>query len=141
MRQFVSERFGIILSRSTCLNYLHRLGFAFKRPKKRLLKADAEKRESFVAEYAAMSEEARRSRGQDILRRRGPLPCGRRVAGQVGVAGRASLGGLEQPALRRKGQLLLGGMPGDGRGGLDGTGGEQQLRNLGCLLGPVINDN
>jgi hypothetical protein len=37
------------------------LGFAFKRPKKRLLKADAEKRESFVAEYAAMSEEARRS--------------------------------------------------------------------------------
>ena len=61
MRQFVSERFSIGLSRSTCLNYLHRLGFAFKRPKKRLLKADAEKRESFVAEYAAMSEEARRS--------------------------------------------------------------------------------
>ncbi len=59
--QYVSERFGINLSRSTCLNYLHRLGFAFKRPKKRLLKADAEKRESFVAEYAAMSEEARRS--------------------------------------------------------------------------------
>ena len=59
--QYVSERFGISLSRSTCLNYLHRLGFAFKRPKKRLLKADAEKRESFVAEYAAMSEEARRS--------------------------------------------------------------------------------
>ena len=57
--QYVSERFGISLSRSTCLNYLHRLGFAFKRPKKRLLKADAEKRESFVAEYAAMSEGAR----------------------------------------------------------------------------------
>ena len=46
---------------STCLNYLHRVGFAFKHPKKRLLKADAEKRESFVAEYAARSEEARRS--------------------------------------------------------------------------------
>ena len=61
MRQLLSERFSIGLSRSTCLNYLHRLGFAFKRPKKRLLKADAEKRESFVAEYAAMSEEARRS--------------------------------------------------------------------------------
>ncbi len=44
MRQFVSERCGIILSRSACLNYLHRLGFAFKRPKKRLLKADVEKR-------------------------------------------------------------------------------------------------
>ena len=55
------ERFGIVLSRSGCLNYLHRLGFAFKRPKKRLLKADGAKRESFVAEYAALTEEARRS--------------------------------------------------------------------------------
>ena len=61
VRQLLSERFSIGLSRSACLNYLHRLGFAFKRPKKRLLKADTEKRESFVAEYAAMSEEARRS--------------------------------------------------------------------------------
>ena len=61
VRQFLTERFGISLSRSTCLNYLHRLGFAFKRPKKRLLKADAEKRESFLAEYAALREEARRT--------------------------------------------------------------------------------
>ena len=50
--QYVSGRFGISLSRSTCLNYLRRLGFSFKRPKKRLLKADVEKREAFVAEYA-----------------------------------------------------------------------------------------
>ncbi len=50
IREFVSGRFGISLSRSTCLNYVHRMGFAFKRSKKRLLKADAEKRESFVAE-------------------------------------------------------------------------------------------
>ena len=59
--QYVSERFGISLSRSTCLNYLHRLGFALKRPKKRLVKADEAKRESFVAEYAALWDEARRS--------------------------------------------------------------------------------
>ena len=32
--------------------------FAFKRPKKRLLKADEAKREAFVAEYAALREEA-----------------------------------------------------------------------------------
>ena len=57
--QYVSERFGISLSRSTCLNYLRRLGFSFKRLKKRLLKADVEKREAFVAEYAALSDEAR----------------------------------------------------------------------------------
>ena len=61
VRQFVAERFGIGLSRSSCLNYLHRLGFAFKRPKKRLLKADEAKRETFVAEYAALSEGAGRS--------------------------------------------------------------------------------
>ena len=58
VRQFVLESFGISLSRSSCLNYLHRLGFAFKRPKKRLLKADEGKRAGFVAEYAALWEES-----------------------------------------------------------------------------------
>ena len=37
---------------------LHRLGFAFKRPKKRLLQADAEKRAAFVAEYASLKSQA-----------------------------------------------------------------------------------
>ena len=60
VKQFVLERFGISLSRSSCLNYLHRLGFSFKRPKKRLLKADETKRAAFVAEYAAMWEESQR---------------------------------------------------------------------------------
>ena len=58
VRQFVSERYCIGLSRSSCLNWLHRLGFALKRPKKRLLKADAAKREAFVAEYSALWHEA-----------------------------------------------------------------------------------
>ena len=61
VRQFVSERFGISLCRSSCLNWLHRLGFACKRPKKRLLKADESKREAFVAEYAVLWEEAQRT--------------------------------------------------------------------------------
>ena len=61
VRQFVSERFGVSLCRSSCLNYLHRLGFAFKLPKKRLLKADEAKREAFVAEYAALRDEAQRT--------------------------------------------------------------------------------
>ena len=54
MHRFVWERFGLSLCRSSCLTYLRRLGFAFKRPKKRLLKADEEKREAFVAAYAAL---------------------------------------------------------------------------------------
>ena len=66
MRQFLSERFSISLSRSTCLNYLHRLGFVLKRPKKRLLKADAEKREAFVAEYATLGSQAQES-GEKIF--------------------------------------------------------------------------
>ena len=61
VRQFLLQRFGVSLSRSGCLNWLHRLGFAFKRPKKRLLKADAAKREAFVAEYGALRHEARRT--------------------------------------------------------------------------------
>ena len=61
VRQFVSERFGISLSRSSCRNWLYRLGFACKRPKKRLLKADESKRETFVAEYAVLWEEAQRT--------------------------------------------------------------------------------
>ena len=60
VRQYVLERFGVELSRSSCLNWLHRLGFAFKRPKKRLLKASESKREAFVAEYAILKEEAGR---------------------------------------------------------------------------------
>ena len=60
MHRFVRERFGLSLCRSSCLNWLHRLGFSFKRPKKRLVKADEAKREAFVAGYAALLEEAGR---------------------------------------------------------------------------------
>lgn len=58
VRQFVQERFGQSLSSRSCLNYLHRLGFVRKRPKKRLLKANAEKRAAFVTEYAALRTQA-----------------------------------------------------------------------------------
>jgi transposase len=54
VREFVRARFQITLSRSSCRNYLHRLGFVVKRPKKRLLKADEAKRGAFVADYATL---------------------------------------------------------------------------------------
>lgn len=57
---FIERRFAETLARSTCLKYLHRLGFVLKRPKKRLLKADAAKREAFVAFYIALQQEAER---------------------------------------------------------------------------------
>jgi transposase len=58
VREFVHQHFGLRLSRSSCLNYLHRLGFVLKRPKKRLLKAQAAAREAFVALYALLLGEA-----------------------------------------------------------------------------------
>ena len=54
VRRYVRERFRVTLGRSSCLNYLHRLGFVLKRPKKRLLKADPERRAIFVREYALL---------------------------------------------------------------------------------------
>ena len=54
VRTFCRERFGVTLCRSSCHNYLHRLGFVVRRPKKRLLKADAAKRDAFVREYAIL---------------------------------------------------------------------------------------
>ena len=61
VRLFIQQRYGLQLCRSTCLNYLHRLGFVLKRPKKRLLKADAQKRDTFVADYAQLCVEAQAS--------------------------------------------------------------------------------
>ena len=58
MNRFVWERRGISLSRSSCLNWLHRLDSPSSVPKKRLLKADEARREAFVAEYVTLTEEA-----------------------------------------------------------------------------------
>ena len=99
VRQFVSERFGISLSRSSCLNYLHRLGFALKRPKKRLVKADGRKRESFVADYAARWDEARRTGAKIFFADQAHFRADAELRGQVGAEGRAGLRGLDQPAL------------------------------------------
>lgn len=59
MREFLQERFGLLLGRTACIDWLHRLGFVRKRPGKRLLKADAEKRTAFVAEYQGLRSEAK----------------------------------------------------------------------------------
>lgn len=54
VREFIRRRCGLLLSRASCRNYLHRPGFALKRPKKRLLEADAARRDGFVREYALL---------------------------------------------------------------------------------------
>ena len=135
MRQFVSERFGIELSRSSCLNYLHRLGFVLRRPKKRLLKADEAKREAFIAEYAVLSEEAQRSGAKIFFADEAHIRADAELRGKWVLRGESALVDSSSPRYGEKVQLLLGGLPGDRRGGMDGTGGEQQLRNLSRLPG------
>lgn len=60
MRQFVVQRFDKHLRARSCLRYLHRLGFVWKRSKRLLLKADPAKRAAFVAHYRALVAEAER---------------------------------------------------------------------------------
>ncbi len=67
MRTLVQEHFDRPLGRSTCFDYLHRLGFVVKRPKKRLLKADAAAREAFVARYAALRAQAQVTRTRIVF--------------------------------------------------------------------------
>ena len=123
VHQFVPERFSISLSRGGCLNYLHRLGFVLKRPKKRLVRADARKRESFVGEYAALTEEARRFGAKMFFAGEAHCRADAGLRGKWVLKGEPAFGGIEQPAMGREGQLLLDGVPGDRRGGVDGTGG------------------
>ncbi len=59
VQQFIEVRCGVRLCHSACTRYLHRLGFAYKRPTKRLLKADEAKRAAFVQDYVALLAEAR----------------------------------------------------------------------------------
>ena len=64
--QFLCEQFDRPLSRSSCLRYLHHLDFVRKRPKKLLVKADADKRAAFVRTYADIVSDAQQT-GATIL--------------------------------------------------------------------------
>jgi hypothetical protein len=117
VRRFVAERFGITLSRSSCRNYLHRLGFVVKRPTKRLLKADDAKREAFVAEYAALRVEAEATGAKHFFVDEAHFYA------DVDLRGKWVLKGTP---LWGEGQLLRGGLSGNGRGRGDAPGGQQQ---------------
>ena len=58
VRQWVAEQYVKQLSPRSCLRYLRRLGFVWKRPKRLLLKADDAKRAAFVERYRALLADA-----------------------------------------------------------------------------------
>jgi transposase len=58
VREWAARQCAKALSPRSCLRYLHRLGFVWKRPKRLLLKADAAKRAAFVAVYRTLLADA-----------------------------------------------------------------------------------
>ena len=132
VRQFILESFGASLSRSSCLNWLHRLGFAFKRPKKRLLKADEEKRAAFVAEYAAMWEESQGAGARIFFADEAHFRADAELRGKWVQQGEPALVESTSPSYGEKASYYSA-VCLDGGGGMDGTGWQQQLGHLGCL--------
>ena len=86
----------------SCLNYLHRLGFVLKRPKKRFLKADEAKREAFVAVYAELLAEAQQVGAKVFFADEAHFRAGCGPAGEMGTQRRASAGRFDQPPVGRK---------------------------------------
>ena len=100
VRRFVRERFGLSLCRSSCLNWLRRLGFAFKRPKKRLVKADEARREAFVVEYTAILEEAIRTGGKVFFADEAHFRADAELRGKWVLKGEPALVDSSSPAIR-----------------------------------------
>ena len=108
VRQFLKRSFDLGLSRSSCLNYLHRLGFVLKRPKKRLLKAKDEERKAFVLQYSQIREEAQESGAKIFFVDEAHFRADADLRGKWVLRGRAGFGGLYQSSVGREGLLLLG---------------------------------
>jgi transposase len=108
VRQFVHERFGCLLSRSSCWNYLQRLGFVLKRPKKRLLKADAAQREAFVAAYAALRVEAQTTGAKIIFVDEAHFRADVELRAKWVLRGQAALADSTSPRLGEKASYYSG---------------------------------
>ncbi len=113
VRQFVSDHFGLSLSRSSCLNYLHRLGFVLKRPKKRLVKADPVRREAFVVEYAALTASARRSGAKIFFADEAHFRADADLRGKWVLKGEPALVDSTSPRRGEKVSYYSGGVSGD----------------------------
>ena len=145
VRRFVSERFGVSLSRSSCLNYLHRLGFAFKRPKKRLLKADETKREAFVAECAALMDESQQTGAKVFFADEAHFRADAELRGKWVLKGGPALVDSTSPSYGEKASYYSAVCLETGEvewmdASAGSAGGQQQLRHLGCLPGPVAEE-
>ena len=123
----------------------HRLGFSYKRPKKRLIKANESKRETFVAEYAALGKAAQLTGAKVFFVGEARFRADAVLRGKWALRGEPALVDSTSPKYGGEGQLLLGGVLETGEvewmGASAGSaGGQQQQRNLGCLPGAVAGE-
>ena len=138
VHRFVWESWGVKLSRSSSLNYLHRLWFAFKRPKKRLVKADEDKREAFVAEYASLWKEAGRTGVKIFFADEAHFRADAELRGKWVLRGEPALVDSTSPRRGEKASYYSAVCLETGEVEwmeLDGTGWKQQRRYLGSLSG------
>ena len=145
VRQFVSERFGVTLSRSSCLNCLHRLGFAFKRPKKRLVKANESQREAFVVEYAALRDEAERTGAKIFFADEAHFRADAELRGKWVLKGEPALVDSTSPKYGEKASYYSAVCLETGEvewmdASAGSAGGQQQQRNVGGLPGTVAGE-
>ena len=80
------------------------------------------KREAFVAEYTALWEEAQRTEAS-FFAAEAHFRADAELRGKWVLKGKPAL--VDSHTVWGEGQLLFSGVPGDGRGGMDGTGGQQ----------------
>ena len=88
-----------------------------------------------MAEYSALWHEAHGCGAKIFFADEAHFRADAKLRGKWVLRGEPALVDSSSPALWRESKLLLGGLPGDGRGGMDGAGRQQQLWNLGCLPG------
>ena len=118
---------------STLGQALHRLGFVLKRPKKRLVKADPVRREAFVVEYAALTASARRSGAKIFFADEAHFRADADLRGKWVLKGEPALVDSTSPRRGEKVSYYSAVCLETGEVEVMGTGGQQQLRHLGCL--------
>ena len=117
---------------------LHRLGFALKRPKKRLVKANESKRQAFVAEYAALREETQRTGARVFFADEAHFRADAELRGNWVLKGEAALVDSTSPKYGEKASYYSAVCLETGEvewmdASAGSAGGQQQRGHLGCL--------
>jgi transposase len=102
VRQYLKDKFECLLSSRSCLNYLHRLGFVVKRPKKHLTKADAAKRAVFVQDYVILLQEAAKLGAKIFFVDEAHFRADVELQGQWVLRGQPALVDSSSPRMREK---------------------------------------